>query len=66
MHHDNTIDESQKKKPEIILYYNKAKGGVDRMDPMVQMYSCKRKTKRWPMVFFFNMIDVAGIAAFLI
>ena len=66
MHHDKTIDESQKKKPDIILYYNKTKGVVDRMDQMVQMYSCKRKTMRWPMVFFFYMIDVAGIAAFLI
>ena len=66
MHHDKTIDESQQKKPDIILYYNKTKGGVDQMDQMVQMYSYKRKTKRWPMVLFFNMIDVAGIAAFLI
>ena len=66
MHHDKTIDESQKKKPDIILYYNKTKGGIDRMDQMVQMYSCKIKTKRWSMVFFFNMIDVAEIAAFFI
>ena len=40
--------------------------GVDHMNEMVQTYSCKRKTKRWPMTFFFNMIDIAGIGAFVI
>jgi hypothetical protein len=66
LHHNKAIDDEQKKKPEIILYYNSTKGGVDRMDQMVQTYSCKRKTKRWPMTFFFNIVDVAAIAAFLV
>ena len=66
MHHDKTIDESQKKKPDIILYSNKTKGGIDRMDQMIKMYWCKRKTKRWPMVFFFSIVDIAGIATFLV
>ena len=46
MHHDKVVNDEQKKKPDIILYYNDTKGGVDRMDQMVQMYSCKRKTNR--------------------
>ena len=66
MHHDMTVSEETHRKPEIILYYNETKGGVDHMDQMVQTYSCKRKINRWPMSFFFNMIDVAGIAAFII
>jgi hypothetical protein len=65
-HHDVSIDDERKKKPEIILYYNETKGGVDRMDQMVQTYSYKRKTKRWPMIFFFNIVDVGAIAAFII
>ncbi|CAF4192844.1 unnamed protein product [Rotaria sp. Silwood2] len=60
MHHDKVVDNDQKNKPDIILYYNDTKGGVDRMDQMVQTYSCKRKTKRWPMTFFFNVLDVGG------
>ncbi|CAF1049694.1 unnamed protein product [Rotaria sordida] len=66
LHHDQTIVDEKKKKPEIILYYNNTKGGVDRMDQMVQTYSCKRKTKRWPMTFFFNIIDVGALAACIV
>jgi hypothetical protein len=66
MHHDKDVNEQNKKKPEIILYYNSTKGGVDRMDQMIRTYSSRRKIKRWPMTFFFNMIDVAAVAAFII
>ena len=66
MHHETIISEETHKKPEIILYYNETKGGVDCMDRMVQTYSCKREINRWPMSFFFNMIDVAGIAAYVL
>ncbi|XP_048861754.1 piggyBac transposable element-derived protein 4-like [Brienomyrus brachyistius] len=38
MHHDKTVDEnSRKKKPEVITFYNKTKGGVDTMDQMVEI-----------------------------
>ena len=66
LHHDTIVSDEVGKKPEIILYYNDTKNGVDHMDQMVQTYSCRRKTKRWPMTFFFNMIDIAGIAAFVV
>ncbi len=66
LHHDQAIVDEEKNKPEIILYYNNTKGGVDRMDQMVRTYSCKRKTKRWPMTFFFNIIDVGCLAAFVV
>ena len=66
MHHDTVVSDDGDRKPEIISYYNETKGGVDRMNQMVQTYSCKRKTNRWPMTFFFNMLDIAGIAAFVI
>eukprot|EP00064_Thunnus_orientalis_P025106 superscaffoldBa00011911_g25432 len=36
MHHDKVVDEnSRKKKPEVITFYNKTKGGVDTTDQMV-------------------------------
>ena len=66
LHHDKAIDNEKKNKPEIILYYNETRGSVGRMDQMVQTYSCKRKTKHWPMTFFFNMIDVGDVAAFIL
>lgn len=65
MHDDKAVDDSsQKKKPEVIQYYNKTKGGVDTMDQMVSNYTCKRRTRRWPMVLWYNMLDVATLNAY--
>ena len=36
------------------------------MDQLVRSYSCKRKRNRWPMTFFSNILDVAGIAALVV
>jgi len=33
---------------------------------MVSSYSCKRKTKRWPMVVFSTILDVSAINAFVV
>jgi len=63
LHNDDSVDLASNK-PNIILDYNKTKGGVDTLDKLVRTYTCKRKTNRWPMVLFFNMIDIAGIAAY--
>ncbi|KAL7837048.1 hypothetical protein SRHO_G00267590 [Serrasalmus rhombeus] len=65
MHHSKMVDEnSQKKKPEAILFYNQTKGGVDTNDQMVGNYTCKRQTQRWPMVLWYNMIDIATLNAY--
>lgn len=34
------------------------------MDQMVRTYTCKRKTRRWPMVLWHNVLDVATLNAF--
>ena len=65
MHHDKAVD-GPKQKPEIILHYNSTKSGVDNMDHLACVYSCKRKINRWPMVLFFNILDTAAIASFVI
>lgn len=63
----NTIDiTGPKKKPEVIHYYNSGKGGVDCMDKMLSHYSVKRKTNRWPLAMFYNMLDIAGLATFIV
>lgn len=52
-HHNMEV---QNDKPEIILYYNSTKAGVDTLDKCVRAYSCRRGTRRWPMaVFFFSI-----------
>nr|XP_023677336.1 piggyBac transposable element-derived protein 4-like [Paramormyrops kingsleyae] len=53
-------------KPQIILEYNKTKGGVDTLDMCTAKYSCQRRTCRWPVAIFFNMIDIAAYNAFVI
>lgn len=64
-HYTDTVT-GDKKKPEIIHYYNGTKGGVDNMDKLVTHYSTKRRTQRWPVAFFYNIIDVACVAAYKI
>lgn len=65
MHDDTAVDDqSVKRKPEVIQYYNHTKSGVDTMDQMVRTYTCKRRTRRWPMVLWHNVLDVATLNAF--
>ena len=66
MHHDKAINEENDKKPEIIIHYNETKSGVDNLDHLCRLYSCKRKIRRWPMILWFNMLDCAAIAAYII
>ncbi|CAK1598332.1 unnamed protein product [Parnassius mnemosyne] len=66
MHHDDIIDEGELKKPEMILFYNKTKGGVDTNDKLCSTYNVARRTKRWPMVIFFHLFNVSAINAFVI
>ena len=46
-HSSNILIESNKRKPETILYYNEAKESVDFVDERVDTYSVKYKSKRW-------------------
>lgn len=67
MHHDRKNDETnEKQKPDIILSYNATKGGVDTMDQMTRCYTVKRMTRRWPLVVFYNMIDVSVMNSFIL
>lgn len=65
LHHDKVVA-GDKFKPEIILHYNQTKSGVDNLDHLITNYTCKRKTNRWPMVLFMNMLDVGGIASLVV
>ncbi|XP_039907147.1 piggyBac transposable element-derived protein 4-like [Simochromis diagramma] len=53
-------------KPPLVLHYNRTKGGVDNLDKVVSTYSCRRKTRRWPVALFHNMVDVAAYNAFVL
>lgn len=67
MHHSPDILEVNGKKiSEINSFYNKTKGGVDTLDQLIHEYMTKRKTNRWPFSFFMNILDAAGIAAYIL
>lgn len=58
-----TQDELQR--PDMILDYNIGKGGVDQMDENVEEFSCVRKTVRWPLLVFLNVLNVACNNAYI-
>lgn len=64
LHHSPSIDSQGK--ADINTFYNRTKGGVDILDQMCHTYSCQRGTNRWPFAFFMNLINVCGVAAFVI
>ncbi|GLV46493.1 hypothetical protein CBL_20822 [Carabus blaptoides fortunei] len=59
-------EETQSAKPDMIKYYNETKGGVDTMDKMLSEYTVKRRTLRWSLAFFYNILDVTGLASYII
>lgn len=65
LHYDKKVV-GELQKPDAIMYYNKTKGGVDAMDQMLSQYTTKRRTKRWTLAFFYNVIDVMALGTFII
>ncbi|XP_050305575.1 uncharacterized protein LOC126742815 [Anthonomus grandis grandis] len=53
-------------KPEIFLYYNSTKTGVDMLGKCVRAYSCRRSTRRRPIAVFFNMIDIVAYNSYIL
>lgn len=66
LHHTPDVHEDQQKKPDIIHFYNKTKAGVDALDQLVCNYTCKRKTNRWPVALFCNMLDISAYNSFVL
>ena len=68
LHNDDKIDEEtgDARKPEIITFFNATKGGVDTVDQMSSLYNCARNTRRWPMVIFYRLLNIAGVNGFII
>ncbi|XP_063348689.1 piggyBac transposable element-derived protein 4-like [Pelmatolapia mariae] len=65
-HRRPEVSDDERKKPVIINDYNQCKGGVDNLDKVVGTYSCRRRTNRWPMALFHNIIDVSLYNAFVL
>jgi hypothetical protein len=63
---DDSVSDQSHKKPNMILEYNRTRGGVDNADKLVREYSCARRTSRWPLRLFMNMLDIGALNAFII
>ncbi|KAG5887799.1 hypothetical protein JTB14_019390 [Gonioctena quinquepunctata] len=60
MHHDNRVDNTTKK-PDIILFYNSTKAGVDALDEKCANYNTSRRSRRWPTTVFYCILNISGV-----
>lgn len=54
------------RRPKIVEFYNKNKGGIDIFDQLCKNYSTARNTKRWPLIVFFGLLNAAGVNSFVL
>lgn len=65
-HREPLVSTDAKKKPEVMLFYNQTKGGVDTIDQVIGTYTCRMATRRWPVAVFLMMLDVAALNGWVI
>ncbi|CAJ1064709.1 dual specificity protein phosphatase 26 isoform X1%2C partial [Xyrichtys novacula] len=65
-HRQPAVEEGPKKKPKMITDYNRCKGAVYTLDQLVHNFSCQRRSRRWPLTLFFNMLDISAFNAYVI
>ena len=57
---------NEKKKPEMILFYNANKVGVDCFDQMARLYTTRSASRRWPVAARENILDIAVINSYVL
>ena len=63
---DKRVSMETKRKPQMILEYNKTKHAVDSLDKMTKQYSTKRANRRWTMTLFSNFLDISLLNAYVV
>ena len=58
---DMSFDKEPTLLSEVINFYNETKVGVDCADEMIESYTTKFATRRWPVVLFCNLLDFAAL-----
>ncbi|XP_022205462.2 uncharacterized protein LOC111062071 [Nilaparvata lugens] len=66
MHHDMKVNAENENKPELIEFYNLTKGGVDCLDQKCAIFSVGRRSRRWPQVLWFGLLNISGVNAHVI
>ena len=60
------IGDDRKSKPETVNFYNSIKFGVDVVDQMARKYIVNAASRRWPVQFFYNILNLAAINAHIL
>ena len=66
MHNSLSTDQTRKKKPLVIHFYNKNKIGVDVVDQMLREYSAHTASRRWPLAVWTNILDTAVLNTWIL
>ena len=66
MHSTVDIGDDRKGKPETVKFYNSTKFGVHVVDQMARKYSVNAASRKWPVRFFYNILDLAAINAHIL
>ena len=65
-HTNSSVTADECKKPLMILDYNQRKDGVDMFHENLEKFSCRRKTVRWPLLFFYDMLVAAANNSYIL
>ena len=66
-HNRGSIEQSDStKKLEVSFQYNETKGGENVVDRMIENYFAKYKCRRWHVVVFCNVLDIACYNSFVL
>ena len=57
MHRSGSVTNDARKKPDVIVFYDQAKGGVDVMDQMAGCFTTRFKSHRWTMNALSYVLD---------
>jgi hypothetical protein len=65
MHENPHVDNTEKRKPLLIHFYNHHKCGVDAADSMLRLYTSRCATRRWPVSVWHNLLDMSVLNAWI-
>ena len=66
MHNTPCTDDTEKKKPFVINFYNQNKVGVDVFDQMARQYTTHAASRRWPLAVWTNLLNIAALNSWII
>ena len=67
MHGSAGVDaNNEKNKPEMILFYNANKVGVDCFDQIARLYTIRSASRRWPVAVWGNILGIAAINSYVL